>query len=200
MAFNDALFQLGMDLTRSSPAQKEDLNEVVRGAHNGDAHVAHQDREVCFAERESAHSGSQRVAIDLIGSKRIETAKAVEQALRQALESAKGKLRGFSLSRDKQSGRLKGIATLADGHVSFETWPAKGFTAIDLFSTGGIRPEIALTALANAFDAREAVITKRRSPSMAARLPEALPLSEPAPARKAPATRIAKIAKARRAA
>jgi hypothetical protein len=29
MAYNDTLFQLGMDLTRSSPAQKEEYGEVA---------------------------------------------------------------------------------------------------------------------------------------------------------------------------
>ncbi len=36
MAFNDSLFQLGMDSTRSSLAQKEDLNATsARGARWG---------------------------------------------------------------------------------------------------------------------------------------------------------------------
>jgi S-adenosylmethionine decarboxylase len=192
MAFNDALFQLGMDLTRSSTAQKEDLNEIVR--------VAHIDREDCFAERESAPSGSQRLTIDLIGSKRAHSAKAVEQALRHALDSAKGKLKGFSVSRDKQSGRLKGTAALADGHVSVEAWPDKGFTAVELFSAGGIRPEIALTALAEAFDAREAVIKKRKPQAAAPALVAALAQAGTAQVRKPVSQPVAKLAKARRAA
>ena len=33
MAYNDALFQLGMDLTRSSPAQEEDKIDQVQALH-----------------------------------------------------------------------------------------------------------------------------------------------------------------------
>ena len=33
MAYDDTLFQLGMDLTRSSTAQKEDHGENALGAH-----------------------------------------------------------------------------------------------------------------------------------------------------------------------
>ena len=43
MAFNDTLFQLGMDLTRSSTAQKED--------HGQSALSAHDDRKDGFIEQ-----------------------------------------------------------------------------------------------------------------------------------------------------
>ena len=46
MAYTDSLFQLGMDLTRSSTAQKED--------HGQSAHVAHDDRKDYFIERDGA--------------------------------------------------------------------------------------------------------------------------------------------------
>jgi S-adenosylmethionine decarboxylase len=44
MAFYDTLFQLGMDLTRSSTAQEEDHREA--------AQVAHEDRKDFFVERD----------------------------------------------------------------------------------------------------------------------------------------------------
>src|SRR5437763_16642838 len=48
MAYTDSLFQLGMDLTRSSTAQKED--------HGQTAHVAHDDRKDYFIERDGHRS------------------------------------------------------------------------------------------------------------------------------------------------
>ncbi len=47
MAFNDTLFQLGMDLTRSSTAQKEESIGTAHIAHNND-----EDRKDFFIERD----------------------------------------------------------------------------------------------------------------------------------------------------
>ena len=48
MAFDDALFQLGMDLTRSSTAQKEDHYVTVHA-------FASEEREQILSERESVN-------------------------------------------------------------------------------------------------------------------------------------------------
>ncbi len=161
MAFNDTLFQLGMDLTRSSTAQKEDLNEVVR--------LAHEDCQDSFVERESART-TQRIIVDLFGARRVESAKSVERALKQALEFAKGRVLRSSLSRDKETGCVTGNVTMADGLVSVEVCPESGCVAVDLESYVGMRPELVLTALTDAFDAREAVIKKQRSEADMSRL------------------------------
>jgi S-adenosylmethionine decarboxylase len=176
MAFNDTLFQLGMDLTRSSTAQKEEFHDAVR--------VAHEDRKGNTG-RASAQRLSRRIAVDLIGSRCTET-KAVEGALRQALNFTHANVEALSLSHCRQSGRLLGSAQISDGHVAIDICPAKGRTAIDVYSAGGVRPEAVLTALADAFDAREAVIKKKRSAAERSRLSAAL-ASIKLVARKAPA-------------
>jgi S-adenosylmethionine decarboxylase len=187
MAFNDTLFQLGMDLTRSSTAQKEDLYEVVR--------VAHEDCKDRFAEHEGARTTTQRIIVDLFGARRVESARFVEKALKQALELAKGRVLKSALSRDRETGCVSGTVTMADGQAYIEAWPASGCVAVDLESYGGMRPELVLTALTDAFDAREAVIKKQRSQSDISRMravprqyrPVAatLPVAKPARARKA---------------
>jgi S-adenosylmethionine decarboxylase len=188
MAFNDTLFQLGMDLTRSSTAQKEDLSEAV--------HLVHEDRKDCFAERESARDTTQRIIVDLFGARRVDSVKSVERALKQALEFARGRVLKSSLSRDKESGCVTGIVTMADGHVSVEAWPANGCVAVDLVSVGGMRPELVLTALTDAFDAREAMIKRQRSQSDISKL-RAKPRQYRA---EAPGLPVAKAARARKAA
>ena len=122
MAFNDTLFQLGMDLTRSSTAQEEDLNVVVR--------LAHEDREDCFAERESARVTPQRIIVDLFGAQRVDSARFVERALKQALELAKGRVLKSALNRDRETGCVSGTVTMADGQAFIEAWPASGCVAI----------------------------------------------------------------------
>jgi S-adenosylmethionine decarboxylase len=188
MAFNDTLFQLGMDLTRSSTAQEEDLYEVVR--------LAREDRKDCFAERESARDTTQRIIVDLFGARRVESVKSVERALKQALEFAKGRVLKSALSRDRDTGCVTGIVTMADGRVSVEVWPASGCVAVDLESYGGMRPELVLTALSDAFDAREAVIKRQRSQSDISKL-RAMPRQYRA---EAPGLVVAKAARARKAA
>ena len=179
MAFNDTLFQLGMDLTRSSTAQKEDLYASAPGAQ--------EDWNSAVTLSEGACKAGQRLIIDLVGAKRIETAKSTERALRQALELAKGKILSIDVRRTEKGRCLSGSATLSDGHVSIEAWPESGYVAIDVFGNGATRPDLALTALIDAFDAREAMIKKQRTaadvarfkrfsqplPSVAVRKPEA---------------------------
>jgi S-adenosylmethionine decarboxylase len=176
-----------MDLTRSSTAQKEDLHEVVR--------LAHEDCQDCFAERESARSTTQRIIVDLVGARHVETVKSVERALKQALEFAKGRVLRSSLSRDKQTGIVAGAVTMADGRVSVEVCPASGCVAMDLECYGGMRPELVLTALTDAFDAREAVIKRQRSRSDFSKL-----RSQPRRSRAQPGLPGAQAARARKAA
>ena len=59
MAYTDSLFQLGMDLTRSSTAQEED--------HGLAAQLAHEDRKDYFLEREGVRYAGTHLLIDLFG-------------------------------------------------------------------------------------------------------------------------------------
>ncbi len=148
MAFNDTLFQLGMDLTRSSPAQEEDTAVV--------AHVVHVDR----GEPSSAHFQMKPVSVDLAGAGELSSVRTVERAVAKALEFAKAKLVSASLKRAPKTGAISGTAVFNGGRVTIEAWPSTGYVAIDVVGT--IRPEIVLTAFADAFDAREAVLKRVR--------------------------------------
>jgi S-adenosylmethionine decarboxylase len=129
MAFNDTLFQLGMDLTRSSPAHEED---IVAGS----ACVESGDQEIFFAERDSVRFAGSHLIVDLIGAKRIEDLKHVEQTVRRCVRSAGSSLVSAQLSRS--SGR--GVASF-DVFMSND---ADAYGAVDLLRT--------------AFGAREAVL------------------------------------------
>jgi len=75
MAYTDALFQLGMDLTRSSTAQKED--------HGQSAHVAHDDRKDYFIERDGHRYAGTHLIIDLFGAKRAKPRELLEKFLKK---------------------------------------------------------------------------------------------------------------------
>ncbi len=148
MAFNDALFQLGMDLTRSSPAQKEDF-----------AVVARVDRADCVNESSEPVS-LKSVAIDLVGAGEIGTVRAVQRAVGRALAFSRLTVTGADLKRQAKTGAIAGTVSFTGGRIAVEAWPATGYVALDI--QGVLRPEMALTAFADAFDAREAVVKKKR--------------------------------------
>jgi S-adenosylmethionine decarboxylase len=155
MAFNDALFQLGMDLTRSSPAQEEDI-----------AVVARVDRADCRNES-SIPVSLKTVAIDLTGAGEIGTVRAVQRAVGRALAFSRLTVTGSDLKRQPKTGAITGTVSFTGGRIAVEAWPSTGYVALDI--QGVLRPEMALTAFADAFDAREAVVKKMRLPSDGAR-------------------------------
>jgi S-adenosylmethionine decarboxylase len=155
MAYQDALFQLGMDLTRSSPAQEEDTAVAAR--------VVPVDRD----EVSSAPASFRPVSVDLVGAGELSSVRAVERAVAKALSFGKAKLIKADLKRAPKTGAIIGTVTSTGGRVTVEAWPSTGYIAIDL--AGTIRPEIVLTAFADAFDAREAVLRRQRTSQDGAR-------------------------------
>lgn len=193
MAFNDTLFQLGMDLTRSSTAQKEDFY--------GSAPVAQEDWNGVAANRGDTNAAAQKLFIDLVGAKHLDSARGAEKALAQAFELAKGKLLSVDVRRMTKDGCLMGRATFAGGHATIEAWPMSGYVAVDVTMTLGLRPELVLTALMDAFAAREAMIKRSRTPADGARYKKPVTgLSSVAAAAKPLRRSLEKPARARRAA
>ncbi len=155
MAFNDTLFQLGMDLTRSSTAQEEDNSCVEL-----DSDTVDRTRDTASTTR-TIHAGSTTLSIDLHGAKRLDDVKSIERSLKRAAESLNLKLKGVRFDRHVGGGVLV-VATLAAGTISLQTCARSGHIAIDAFGCADLKPEMAVIALANAFEAREAVIQKAR--------------------------------------
>src|SRR3990170_156568 len=105
MAFNDTLFQLGMDLTRSSTAQKED--------HVYD--VACVERPESEPHNEPRYTG-RHLFIDLHGAGRLTDAKSAERAMKSALESLGKVVKSVHVSRVVGGTSLSGVAVLNVGH------------------------------------------------------------------------------------
>jgi S-adenosylmethionine decarboxylase len=191
MAFNDTLFQLGMDLTRSSTAQKEDFV--------GSGCVSHDELSGSVAMGDALPTLHTHY-VDLLGAKRLESARAVESALVQALELATGEAAKVEMRRLERGSCLKATARLAGATVALEAWPATGYVAVDVASSRGVRPEMLLSALMDAFGAREAMVKRARAANDGARYKK--PLAH-APVAKAAATstrRMERQVRAKRAA
>ena len=80
MAYTNSLFQLGMDLTRSSTAQKEDHGQAALGAHD--------DRKDDFIERDGVRFAGTHLLIDLFGAKRLDDLKHIRETLKRCVDVA----------------------------------------------------------------------------------------------------------------
>ncbi len=154
MAFNDTLFQLGMDLTRSSTAQEEDHVHDV-------ASVARSEVQVGPAGNVNRFTG-RHLFIDLHGAARLADAKSAERAMASAMTSLGKSLVSVTVSRVVGGSALSGVAVLSVGQLSFRGNLATGFVTVDVRGCAGLDAHAALFALAEAFGAREAVIQKTR--------------------------------------
>ncbi len=174
MAYQDALFQLGMDLTRSSTAQKEDYSRAEFNDEAEDSMVSPE------AEQSVLSSAGTTIFIDLHGAKRLDDVRSAERAMKRAVETLGLKLKSLHLNR-VAGGGVAGVAVLSSGHLSVQACSRARFAAIDARGCDGLAPEAALLALAGAFEAREGVIQKVRKAS-----PVALPALRivPKPSRK----------------
>jgi S-adenosylmethionine decarboxylase len=149
MAYTDALFQLGMDLTRSSTAQKED---------HGQALVAHDDRKDCFVERGGVRCAGTHFIVDLYGAKRLDDLKHIKETLRRCVEAAGANLLHIHVHRFADNGGVSGVAVLAEGHLSIHSWPDKGSLALDAFMGRDAKPDLAIEVAKQAFRPAKAVV------------------------------------------
>ena len=147
MAFNDTLFQLGMDLTRSSTAQKED--HFV--AESAEAASVRKDKSL---ERDNTRFAGHHLIIDLHGAERLDDLKYIERTLKLVSAAAEGKLERVHIHRAGHGG-VTGLAVLAEGHISVQTRPDTGFAAFDVLMTGHAKPQRCVEDLREAFSARD---------------------------------------------
>ena len=148
MAFNDTLFQLGMDLTRSSTAQKEESSHAVSVAE-------HSVRCSTGSQRESTSHAGYHVLIDLYGAKRLDDVKHIERTLKRCADVSGIRLAHVHLLRAAADGDVSGAAVLDDGHISVQARSETGFAAFDVFMGGVAKPQRCVEVLREAFAARE---------------------------------------------
>lgn len=154
MAYNDTLFQLGMDLTRSSTAQKEDLSEKT-------AHIAHdndEDRKDFFKERDGVRFAGTHLIIDLFGARRLDDLKHIERTLKRCVEVSGATLLHIHLHHFTPNGGVSGVAVLSESHISIHSWPEANYAALDVFMCGEAKPHLSVAVLKEAFEASDVVV------------------------------------------
>jgi len=155
MAFDDTLFQLGMDLTRSSTAQKEDHAEAARVAHT-------EDRKDYFVEREGVRYAGTHLIVDLFGARRLDDLKHIEKTLKRCVEAAGATLLHIHLHHFTPNGGVSGVAVLSESHISIHSWPEANYAALDVFMCGDATPELVVPVLKEAFQADAVVVKEHR--------------------------------------
>ena len=151
MAFDDTLFQLGMDLAQSSStAQKEEK-----------AYIAVQpedDRKDHFIERDGVRFAGTHLIIDLYGARRLDDLAHVERALKRCVEVAGATLLHIHLHHFTPNGGVSGVAVLSESHISIHSWPEADYAALDVFMCGDSKPQLAIGVLQEAFDPKHIAV------------------------------------------
>jgi S-adenosylmethionine decarboxylase len=159
MAYHDALFQLGMDLTRSSTAQKEDYGQTARVARKPvSAASSTEERKDHLAEREGVRFAGHHLIVDLHGASRLDDIEHIERTLERCVEVAGGKLLHTHLHRARPGGGVSGVTVLADGNIFVHSRPKRGFVAFDLMFGAKSQPNRCLEVLREAFGAQDVVV------------------------------------------
>ena len=159
MAFSDALFQLGMDLTRSSTAQKEDLGEVLRAKR---ATIPAEGRKLFGGDRGRERSPGDHLTIDLHGALRLDDVDFIEQALRRSVTVAGIEPLHIHLHRIAPRGGVAGVVVVGDCHVSVRSWPETGYLALDVLNHDQQRLRLSVETLKSAFMAHDVVVKSHR--------------------------------------
>jgi S-adenosylmethionine decarboxylase len=153
MAFNDSLFQLGMDLTRSSTTQTEDLTAPLAGED------VHQD---ASPEQNRLSFTGVHLIVDIAGASRLDDLLHVEDTLRQCVEVAGAKLLHVHVHKHAPKGGMSGVAILEGSHVSFHSWPHAGYAAFDMVVRGGVEAQRVVDVLRQSFQARDITVSEHR--------------------------------------
>jgi S-adenosylmethionine decarboxylase len=162
MAYADTLFQLGMDLTRSSTAQKEEHGETAHVARDTDFVPSHEDRKDFFIERDGVRFAGNHLIIDLFGARRLDDLKHIERTLKRCVEVAGATLLHIHLHHFTPNGGVSGVAVLSESHISIHSWPEADYAALDVFMCGEAKPHLAIEVLREAFQARDVVVKEHK--------------------------------------
>jgi S-adenosylmethionine decarboxylase len=170
MAYHDTLFQLGMDLTRSSTAQKEDHGEAAHVARKTSVPVtreAHKLRDISqeikertdyFIERDGVKYAGNHLLIDVFGARKLDDLKHIEATMKRCVEVAGATLLHIHLHHFTPNGGVSGVAVLSESHISMHSWPEASYAAFDVFMCGEAKPELCVNILREAFSARDVVV------------------------------------------
>jgi S-adenosylmethionine decarboxylase len=187
MAFNDTLFQLGMDLTRSSTTQAEEF-----GSPSSRVPEARPEQSGSLIARDGIKFAGTHLVIDVFGAEHLGDLETVERALKGCVEAVGAEALHSHLHHTVPGKGISGIAVLSEGHISVHSFPDATYAAFDVFLGNTVRPNMIVAVLRKVFAARDVLVREHKRGGEAA----AETAARLAKARRY-APRVAKSAKAR---
>ncbi|MEH6545826.1 MAG: adenosylmethionine decarboxylase [Sneathiella sp.] len=106
-----------------------------------------------FVHKDGLVFAGTHLIVDLWGAKGLNDADLIESTLRQCAEIAGATILHFHMHAFEPDG-LSGVLVLAESHISFHSWPERGFMALDIFMCGETDPHKAIPLLKEAFEPR----------------------------------------------
>ncbi|MGB0083803.1 MAG: adenosylmethionine decarboxylase [Rhodomicrobiaceae bacterium] len=154
MAYNVALFQLGMDLDHgSSTAQTEEKHSVC-----GPSVAQQHDRKDYFCVRDGRKFAGTHLIVDVKNGSRLDDLEHIENTFRKCIEVAGATLLHIHMHHFTPNGGVSGVAVLAESHISIHSWPEYGYAALDIFMCGDTKPHLALDIIREAFQPDELIV------------------------------------------
>lgn len=103
-----------------------------------------------FVHKDGLVFAGTHLIVDLWGAKGLNDPELIETTLRNCAEIAGATILHFHMHAFEPDG-LSGVLVLAESHISFHSWPERGFMALDIFMCGQTDPHKAIPVLKKAF-------------------------------------------------
>lgn len=94
--------------------------------------------------------------VEIRGASRplLDDLQVIEALLTEAAARASARVVQARFHRFQPEG-VTGFLLLEESHLSIHTWPAQGYAAVDFYTCGAADPQLAVTFLARALEAKE---------------------------------------------
>ena len=103
-----------------------------------------------FVHKDGLTFAGTHLIVDLWDGVGFNDSDLIEQTLRKSIDVAGATLLHFHIHAFEPNG-LSGVAVLAESHISFHSWPERGYMALDIFMCGKADPYKAIPVLKEAF-------------------------------------------------
>ena len=151
MRAEDALFQLGMDLTDGSSTAQTEAGFAIDTPDPETPDSVSDERKDYFVERDGVRFAGAHLLVDLWGATRLDDIAFIRETFEDAIEAAGATLLHIHLHHFTPNDGVSGVAVLAESHISIHTWPENGYAALDVFMCGDADPQKAVPVLERAF-------------------------------------------------
>lgn len=103
-----------------------------------------------FVHKDGLTFAGTHLIVDLWDGVGFNDAALIEATLRECIDVSGATLLHFHIHAFEPDG-LSGVAVLAESHISFHSWPERGYMALDIFMCGKADPYKAIPVLKAAF-------------------------------------------------